>query len=102
MSTTARSGQSFHERTIHKAITRNELSRHCRRRIREVELTLDLIEGLLLQLSISFATDSTGEPVLNDKMVTIWEEEKKYVKCIQGPDGIMLYTMTGHITKGGV
>ena len=35
-------------------------------------------------------------------MVTIWEEEKKYVKCIQGPDGIILYTITGHITKGGV
>ena len=35
-------------------------------------------------------------------MVTIWEEEKKYVKCIQGPDGIILYTMTGHINKGGV
>ena len=35
-------------------------------------------------------------------MVTIWEEEKKHVKCIQSPDGIMLFTNTGHITKGGV
>ena len=35
-------------------------------------------------------------------MVTIWEEEKKHVKCIQDPDGIILYTITGHITKGGV
>ena len=87
---------------IHKTITRNELSQHCQRRTREVELTLELIEGLLLQLSGFFATDSTGEPVLNDKMITIWEEEKKHVKCIQGPDGIMLFTITGHITNGGV
>ena len=86
---------------ICKAITRNELSRHCQRRTRGVELTLELIEGLLLQLSSSFATDSTDEPVLNDKIVTIWEEEKKHVKCIQSPDGIMLYTITGHITNSG-
>ena len=35
-------------------------------------------------------------------MVTIWEEEKKRMKCIQGPDGIICYTITGHITKVGV
>ena len=85
---------------IHKAITRNELSRHCRRRTRGV--ALELIERLLLQLSGPFATDSSGEPVLSDKMDTIWEEEKKHVKCLQDPDGIILYTITGHITKGGV
>ena len=63
---------------------------------------MQLIEGLLLQLSGSFATDSSDKLVLNDKMVTTWEEEKKYVKCIQSPDGIMLFTITGHITNGGV
>ena len=65
-------------------------------------MTLELIEGLLLQLSSPFATNSSGEPVLNDKMVTIWEEEKKHMKCIQGPDGIICYTSTGHFTKSGV
>ena len=65
-------------------------------------MTLELIERVLLQLSGPLAIDSSGEPVLSDKMVTIWEEEKKHVKCIQDPDGIILYTITGHITKGGV
>ena len=88
--------------TIRKAITREELSRHCCRRTRGQELTLELIERLLLELSNPLATDSSGEPVLSNKMVTIWEEEKKHVKCIQGPDGIILYTITGHISKGGM
>ena len=87
---------------IRKAITREELSRHCCRRTRGQELTLELIERLLLELSNPLATDSSGEPVLSNKMVTIWEEEKKHVKCIQDPDGIILYTITGHISKGGV
>ena len=65
-------------------------------------MTMELIEGLLLQLSSPFATGSTGEPVPSDKMVTIWKEEKKHVKCIQNPNGIILYTITGQINKGGV
>ena len=87
---------------IRKAITREELSRHCCRRTRGAELTLELIERLLLELSSPLATDSSGEPVLSNKMVTIWEEEKKHIECIQDPDGIILYTITGHISKGGV
>ena len=87
---------------IKRSITQEELSCHCRRRTREEQLTLELIEELLLQLSGLFATDSTGEPVLSDRIVVIWEEEKKHVKCIKDPDGIILYTNTGHITKGGV
>ena len=43
---------------IKKAITKEELSCHCRRRTRDTELTLQLIEGLLLKLST--ATDSLG------------------------------------------
>ena len=87
---------------IWKAITREELSRHCHRRTRGAELTLEQIERLLLELSSPLATDSSGEPVLSNKMVTIWEEKKKHVKCIQDPDGIILYIITGHISKGGV
>ena len=65
-------------------------------------MTLKLIEWLLLELSSPFATESSGEPVLSNKMVTIWEEGKKHVKCIRDPDGIILHTITGHISKGGV
>ena len=85
---------------IQKAITKEELARHCRRRTRGAEMTLKLIEDLLLQLST--ATDSLDVPVFSVQMVTIWKEEKKHVKCIQDPHGMILYTVMGHITKGGV
>ena len=85
---------------IWKAITKEELSRYCRRRTRGAKLPLQLIEELLLQLST--ATDSLCVPVLSEKMVTIWEEEKKHVQCIQDPLGVALYTITGHINKDGV
>ena len=65
-------------------------------------MTLELIEVLLLQLSGPFATNSSSEIVLNDKMVTIWEKEKKHVNCIQNPDRIVFYIVTGHINKGWV
>ena len=85
---------------IRKAVTKEELSRHCRRRTRGAELTLQLIEELLLRLST--ATDSLGVPVISERMVTIWEEEKKHIKCIQDPPGVSLYTITGYIKKGGM
>ena len=84
---------------ILKAITKEELSRHCRRRTRGGEVTLQLIEELLLQFST--ATDSLDVPLVSEKMVTIWEE-KKHVMCIQDPPGVTLYTITGRINKGGV
>ena len=87
---------------VRKEIMREELLRHCHRGTRGAGLTLELIEELLLQLSGPFATNSSGEPVLSGKIVTIWEEEKKHVKGIQDPDGITLYTITGHISKSGV
>ena len=61
---------------------------------------MQLIEELLLKLST--ATDSLGVPVLSPQMVSIWNEEKKHIDCVQDPDGVRLYTVTGHITKGGV
>ena len=63
-------------------------------------MTLQLIEDLLLQLST--ATDSLGVPVFGEQMVTIWEEEKKHIKCIQDPSEVALYTTTRRIKKGGV
>ena len=85
---------------IRKAVTREELARHCRRRTRGAVVTESLIEALLLELAS--ATDSLGVPVLSDQMARIWEEEKKHVPCIQDPEGIPLYTITGYIKKGGV
>jgi len=85
---------------IQKAVTKDELSRHCCRRTKGAELTLQLIRELLLQLST--ATDSLGVPVFGVKMVTIWNEEKKHVRCLQDPSAVALYTVTGCIKKGGV
>ena len=41
-------------------------------------------------------------PVFDVQMVTIWNEEKKHVRCLQDPSGVALYTVTGYIKKGGV
>ena len=85
---------------LRKAISKEELARHCRRRTRGAEKTVDLVEALLL--SLSSATDTLGVPLLREEMRDIWEEQKRHVTCIQDPPGIQLYTITGHLTKGGV
>ena len=86
------------EYAVRKAIKKEELARYCRRRTRGVEKTTELIEDLLL--SLSMATDTLGVPLLKAEMNTIWEEQRKHVQCIQDPPNIQLYTITGHITKG--
>ena len=85
------------ESAVRKAINKEELARHCRRKTRGAENTVQLIEGLLL--SLSQATDTLGVPLMKQEMSGIWEEQKKHVKCIQDPEGILLYTTTGHIVK---
>ena len=85
---------------VQKAITREELARHCKRRTRGVLETTKLIEELLL--SFSSATDTLGVPLLKSEMKDIWEEQKKHIKCIQDIPFVQLYTLTGHIQKGGV
>ena len=85
---------------IEKAITRNELARHCKRKTRGAELTAQLIEELLLDMGT--ATDSFGVPVFNERMLTIWKEEIKHIPCIQDPPEVALYTVTGHIRKGSM
>ena len=59
-----------------------------------------MIEDLLL--SLSSATDPLGVPLLSEEMQPIWDEQKKHVSCIQDPPSISLYTITGHLFKGGV
>ena len=83
-----------------KAITREELARHCRRRTRGVEETRRLIEELLP--SLSSATDTLGVPLLKEEMGEIWKEQRKHISCLQDPPGITLYTITGQLQKGGV
>ena len=83
-----------------KALSREELARHCRRRTRGVVETQELIEELLL--SLSSATDTLGVPLLKQEMKDIWKEQKKHVACLQDPPGVSLYTVTSHLQKGGV
>ena len=45
-------------------------------------------------------TDSGGNPLFENRIVSIWEEERKHVRCLQDSEGVALYTVTGHVTKG--
>lgn len=83
-----------------KALTRKELGRHCRRRTRGTESTTDLIEELLL--SLTAATDSLGVLLLREEMKDIWEEQQHHIPCLQDPENLHLYTITGSLEKGGV
>lgn len=85
---------------VTKALTLKELSRHCRRRTRGVVETVHLIESLLL--SLSSATDTLGVLLFREEMKEIWEEQQHHIPCLQDPPNIPLYTVTGHVTKGGV
>ena len=85
---------------VRKAINRKEMARHCRRRTRGTSETTRLIEALLL--SLASATDTLGVPLLRGEMKDIWEEQRHHVACLQDPPGVQLYTITGHICKGGV
>lgn len=84
---------------VRKAISRDELLRHCRRRTRGAEQTTSAVEALLL--SFSRATDTLGVPLLKEEIRVIWQEQKQHVVCLQDPHGIELHTMVGHIEKGG-
>lgn len=64
---------------IRKALMRDELARHCRRRTRGTESTTDLIEKLLLALSS--ATDSLGVLLLQEEIKAIWEEQQHHIPC---------------------
>ena len=86
--------------SVHKAITKDEMARHCKRRTRGVKQTTEAIEALLL--SFSMATDTLGVPLLKEEIKSIWEEQQKHVVCIQDPTGEELYTVTGQALKGGV
>ena len=88
------------EAAVMKAITREEAARHCRRRTLGVAEMEQMLENLLL--SFYSATDTLGVPLLKEEMTPIWEEQKRHIKFLQDPPGVLLYTVTGQIKKGGV
>ncbi|KAK3720983.1 hypothetical protein QZH41_018540, partial [Actinostola sp. cb2023] len=87
------------ESAVRKAISKDELAKHCKRKTRGLKETKESIEGLLL--SLSTATDTLGVPLFKEEIKDIWDEQKRHVACIQDPSDIPLYTVTGHLSKGG-
>ena len=85
---------------LQKAISRNELAKHCKRRTRGTLETIYQLETLLL--SLSTATDTLGVPVFRQEMSEIWNEQKRHITCLQDPPNVALYTITGYVVKGGV
>ena len=84
-----------------EAVTEEEMARRCRSRTKEVEETTRLIESLMTNMLT--ATDALGVPLFRENMLsTVWAEQNQHLPCIQDPPGILLYTITGYITKGGV
>ena len=53
-----------------------------------------------LLLDMAECTNSGGYPLFDNRIVSIWEEERMHVWCLQDTEGIVLYTVTGHIMKG--
>ena len=70
---------------VRKAVTREEMSRHCKRQTRGVTETINLIEALLL--SMKQATDALGVSLFSEEMKDIWKEQKRHVPCLQDPLG---------------
>jgi len=56
---------------VNRALSREELTRHCRRRIRGAQQTTELIEDLLLSLS-----PATNSLLFKEEMKDIWSEQK--------------------------
>jgi len=81
-----------------------------------MEAARKAIEELVLKLTP--AIDALGVPLFKHMyfcesitsytafskqlMVDIWKVERKHLACIQNPDGLPQYTITGNITKGGM
>ena len=86
--------------TVFKSISKQELARHCRRKTRGVENTTNLLEELFS--SFTDLTDTLGVPILRENAFEILDTEIKHIQCLQDPVGVLLYTKTGSIEKGGI
>jgi hypothetical protein len=88
------------QETVLKSITKQELARHCRRMTRGVENTTNLLEELFS--SLMDVTDTLGVPILRENAFEILKTEIKHIQCLQDPTGVLLYTKTISIEKGGI
>lgn len=97
-------GKSSHAPTatqVDGAVSKKEMALHCRRQTRGVANTSMLIQELLN--SMTGLTDFLAVPLFNkEKMDAIWEVQRKHVRCIQDPPGVVLYTKVRSLGKGGV
>ena len=80
---------------VNKALTKEELAKHYRRRIRGTQATFDLVENLLL--SLSTVTDSLRVFLLRTEIEDIGKGQKKQHCLFQNPPGVQLYTVTGNV-----
>ena len=88
---------------IMKAIKKQELALHVRRKTRGIQITTMLIANLLEAFSGPQGNDTLGVPLLDsDRIWSIWESQQKHISCIQDPDDVQLYNKTGTLVKGGV
>ena len=71
-------------------IETKELLRHCRRRTAGPVTTANRIDQLLKESEK--ATDTLGTPLLKGGVVTIWEEERRHLPCLQDLADLAIYT----------
>ena len=47
--------------------------------------------------------DTRGYPLFNkERLLKIWETLRKHLRCLQDPQGVSLYTVTGQMLVGGI
>jgi hypothetical protein len=83
--------------TVLKAISKQELTRHCRRKIRSVTDTTSTLEKVFS--SLLNATDTLGVPLLKEDVMAVLNTESRHVPCLQEPTGVLLYTKIDTIKK---
>ena len=85
-----------------KLIMIRKVKRRMRKVWEEMRSVWEAVRKKALLLSFSSAMDTLGVPLLKEEIKSIWEEQKHHVPCLQDPPGVELYTIIGHIKKGGV
>lgn len=65
---------------VRKAVSGDELVKHCRRRTRGVQECTSSLEALIL--SFSAAVDTLGVPLLKEETEGIWEEQKQHIRLV--------------------
>ena len=85
------------------SISKREIQIHCRRHTRGMDMTVDRISRLLELFSGEGGLDTMGVPLLDPRRIwRLWDAAKKHVPCIQDPECVPLYKVTGKVRKGGV